>query len=119
MDWNAFVDLVSPTRLAVLGIALAITVALGLLGAIKAGQFKWTQVATVLAPGLNFFYLTLGYVATAAIAAWVDPDWEPAVITAYTFILVAMVAKIKEQITYLAPGLPIINWKLPLETKAE
>ncbi len=117
MDWNAFVDMISTTRLAVLGIALALTVVLGMLGALKARTFKWTQIASILAPGLNFFYMILGYSATAAIAAWVDTAWEPAVLTAYTFIVVAMVAKIKEQITYLAPGLPVANWKLPLETR--
>lgn len=119
MDWIAFVDLVNPTRLAVLGIALALTVVLGIVGALKARQFQWAKIASCLTPGINFFWMILAYVVLAAVAAWIDTSWEPAVIAAYSFIIIAMVAKIKEQISFLAPGLPVANWKLPLETKSE
>jgi hypothetical protein len=117
MDWSKFVELVDTTRLIVLAIALGLTIVLGVAGALKAKAFQWSKLASFLAPGANFFWYILGYVATAGVAALVLPEWKPAVITTYSFIIVAMVVKIKEQLAALAPGLTIVNWKLPLETK--
>jgi hypothetical protein len=114
MDWSKFVELVDTTRLIVLAIALGLTIVLGVAGALKAKAFQWSKLASFLAPGANYI---LGYVATAGVAALVLPEWKPAVITTYSFIIVAMVVKIKEQLAALAPGLTIVNWKLPLETK--
>lgn len=119
MDFGAFVTLVSMTRLEVLGVALALTIVLGILGALKSKSFKWGLVASFLEPSLNFFWLILGYIGTAAVSAWLLPESvEPAtVITTYTVIVIAMVSKIKDQLSYLAPGLPILNWRLPLESQ--
>ncbi len=117
MDWSNLVFMISPTRIAVLGIALLATVILGILGAIKSKQFKWAQIASCLTPSLNFFWMTIGYIAVAVIAALVDEGWSPGVVTAYTIISGTMVIKIKEQINYLTGGIiPIVNWKLPLES---
>lgn len=118
MDWDKFVELISTTRLAILGIALGLTVVLGILGALKTKSFQWGKLAAFLTPSLSFFWYILGYAAIAAVAAFVDTSWEPGVIAVYSFVVIAMVAKIKEQLAVLAPGLPLVNWKLPLETKA-
>lgn len=119
MDWNYFVELVSTTRLIVLGAALLLTVLLGAGSAIKAKAFSWEKFGSFLMPSGNFFGLIIGYVLTAGLAASVIPDVaDPAlVVTTYTFIVVAMVAKLKEQISFLFPSLPIANWKLPLEPR--
>jgi hypothetical protein len=119
MDWNAFVNLVSPIRLEVLGIALAITFVLGILGALKSKSFEWTLLANFLAPSLSFFWMILGYIVVAALAGLIDERFTPAVIGTYVVVVASMVAKIKEQISFLAPGLPVTNWKLPLETKKQ
>jgi hypothetical protein len=119
MDWTKFVELVDTTRLIVLAIALAITIVLGAGSALKAKAFSWSKLAAFLAPGANLFWYILGYVSTAGVAALVLPEWEPAVITTYSFIIIAAVVKIKEQLAFLAPSLPVVNWKLPLETKVE
>ncbi len=118
MDWMSFIDLVNPTRLEVLGIALALTCVLGILSAIKGKQFKWAQIASFLAPSLNFFWMILGYVVVAAIAALIDDSFKPGVIATYTIIVAAMVVKLKDQLSYLTGGaIPVLNWKLPLENK--
>ena len=113
MDWTTFVSYVSVPRLSALGIGLAIYIVLGLAGAIKAGDFKWSKIAEFLKPGANFLGWILGYVAIAFIAAAVDKAWEPAVIASYIFVIGAMLAKFKEQLAYL--GLPLANLRLPLE----
>jgi hypothetical protein len=113
MDWTQFVTFVSPTRLFALGIALIVYLALGLIGAIKAGEFKWAKIADFLKPAGNFLGMIVGYVAIAFLAAGVDTSFEPLVIGSYVFIVAAMVAKIKDQLAYL--GLPLAGFKLPLE----
>ena len=113
MDWSTFVALVSVPRLAVLGIALLLTIALGVIGAVKAGDFKWSKLADSLKPGANFLGLIAGYVAIAFVAAGIDPSWEPGVIASYAFVVTAMLAKMKEQLAFL--GIPFAGLKLPLE----
>jgi hypothetical protein len=113
MDWTQFVTFVSPARLMALGIALAIYVALGIIGAIKAGDFKWAKIADYLKPGASFLGMIVGYVAIAFIAAGVDTSFEPFVIGSYVFVVGAMVAKIKDQLAFL--GVPLAGFKLPLE----
>lgn len=119
MNWDTFVNLVSVTRLEVLGIALVATILLGILGALKSKSFKWVLIASFLQPSLNFFYMIMGYLATAAVCTFILPDAADAaaVVTTYTLIVIGMVAKIKEQLAFL--GVPLTGFKLPLETKVE
>jgi hypothetical protein len=121
MDWTKFVELVSVTRLEILAILLAATIVLGILGAIKSRQFKWVQIAAFLVPGETAFWYIIGYVIAAGMAFLFIPDGaDPtAVVSAYTVATGAICLKLKEQAAFLVPGLPVVNWKLPLETKVE
>ena len=116
MDWSAFVQLVSVTRLEVLAIALALTVVLGVASALKAGDFKWASFAKFLQPNLNFFYMILGYLVSAVVSTILPDTVDSVVVIAtYTAVVIAMAVKIKEQLAYL--GVPLTGWKLPLEAK--
>lgn len=118
IDLGAFVTLVSPTRLALMGIAFALCIILGAAGALKAKQFKWILILKWVAPELNFFWMIIAYIVAAFMAAVFVPSWGPEVATLSAFIMGVMVLKLKEQLSFLAPSLPLLNWKLPFETKA-
>lgn len=115
IDLGAFVTLVSPTRLAIMGIAFALCIILGVAGALKAKQFKWVLILKWVAPELNFFWMIIAYIVAAFIAAVMVPSWGPEVATLSAFIMGIMVLKLKEQLSNLAPNIPLLNWKLPLE----
>jgi hypothetical protein len=115
IDLGAFVTLVSPTRLAIMGMAFALCIILGAAGALKAKQFKWVLILKWVAPELNFFWMIIAYIVAAFMAAVMVPSWGPEVATLSAFIMGTMVLQLKEQLAFLAPNLPVINWKLPLE----
>lgn len=116
MDFTAFVNLVSPARLAALGVMMAVIVVLGVLSALKSHSFKWGLMVSFLEPGFNSFYAIVGYVALCLISTLVDEAWKPFVIVTYSGIVLYQGLKIKEQLGYLVPWLPVANWKLPLES---
>jgi len=118
--WQNFIQLVSLTRLEVLLCLLAGTIILGVLSALKSHEFKWSQIAGFLVPGETAFWYILGYIAAAGLAASLIPDGaDPTVIvTTYSVATAAIVLKVKEQIAFLWPWLPVANWKLPFEASA-
>lgn len=115
IDINAFVTLVSPWRLAGMAIALALCIVLGIASALKAKQFKWVLILKWIEPEFNFFWMILVYIVVAFIAAIFVPSWGPEVAALSAFIIGAMVLKLKSQLAYLAPSIPVVNWKLPFE----
>jgi uncharacterized membrane-anchored protein len=116
IDLGAFVTLVSPWRLAIMACALGLCILLGVASALKAKQFKWTQILKFLAPEFNFLWMILVYIAVAFVAAVIEPSWTSQVATLSAAIMGVMILKLKEQLNFLWPALPIANWKLPFET---